>query len=247
VALDRAARVPRLFVETEIVVGTRLTLPPATARHARFALRLRTGDELTLFNGQGGEYSAHLKFTGDVTQAEVVAFAPVERESARIVTLAQCIPANEKMDWIVEKSVELGVNCIAPLQSERSVVRLDAERAQSRRARWEGLCRAACEQCGRNRLPEVRAPQRLDAFLAGLGDVGQRALLHVGDAAPLLTVIKGSGPACLLVGPEGGLTQKEVRLACDFGFTAASLGAQVLRAETAALAGLALLQVKRDE
>lgn len=238
---------PRLYVPLPLAPGAELALPPGPARHVQ-VLRLQPGDALTLFNGEGGEWSAQvLRMGRSEVQVRVGAHDAVEREAARAVHLAVGLMAAERMDWLVEKATELGAASIAPLLMTRSSLRLSGERADKKRAHWQAVAVAACEQCGRNRVPAVHSPQALADALAGWkgGASAQRWMLSLAEGAqPLSALLMGApvdAPLFLLSGPEGGLNPDEESAARAAGFTAASLGPRVLRAETAPLAALAML------
>ena len=235
---------PRLLVDTPLQLGA-LQLPAAAARHLR-VLRLQPGDALTLFDGRGGEWDAVLRQAPD--RVELLQHLPLERELAPAVTLALVMPANERMDALVEKATELGAAALQPLMSARSVLRLSAERAERRLAHWRGVAAAACEQCGRNRLPELLPPLPLHAWLRGLPPVppGQQRLLLAAPAqgqASSFGALRGRlgqlHSVLALSGPEGGFDADELRLAQDCGFLPLRLGPRVLRADTAPLALLA--------
>lgn len=231
----------RLFCSTPLAAGA-LRLPQDAARHAQ-VLRLQPGDALTLFDGAGGEWSAAVTRMGraDVDVA-VGAHDPVEREAARAVHLLVGMPANERMDWLVEKAAELGAASVQPVASARSVLKLDGERAARRRERWQAIAIAACEQCGRNRVPAVALPLPLKEALARAPQGDARLLLSLrAEGRPLAQAAGSAGPVWLLHGPEGGLTAEEEDAALAAGFAPASLGTRVLRAETASVAALALL------
>lgn len=225
---------PRLFIPTALRVGL-FDLPAAAARHAQ-VLRLRAGAELALFDGTGGEWLARLV---SPHQAEVREHRCIERETSQSVQLAIGMPANERMDWLVEKAVELGVAAIQPLITQRSVLRLGGERAQKRVAHWQGIAVAACEQCGRNRLPRIDPIRNLADWLGDPPAATARLLLSPqAEAAAALPVLTAGQSACVLSGPEGGLDAQEEALALAAGFTPATLGPRVLRADTAPLAAL---------
>jgi 16S rRNA (uracil1498-N3)-methyltransferase len=235
---------PRLYVSEPLRADTTRALPAAAARHAQ-VLRLQPGSEVTLFDGRGGEWAARIEAMGkrDVT-AVALRHDAVERELPCRVTLALAMPAGERMDFVVEKATELGAARIVPLMSERSVLRLTGERADKRRAHWQAIAAAACEQCGRNRVPDVDLPQPLAAWLATLGpraDDEQRWLLGWRDAQPWSATSESS--VITLSGPEGGFTADEENLAALHGFTCVSLGSRVLRADTAPLAVMAALSL----
>jgi 16S rRNA (uracil1498-N3)-methyltransferase len=239
---------PRLHVDTALAAGSALTLPPAAARHAQ-VLRLQPGDALTLFDGRGGEWSARIDTMGkrDV-RATALAHHAVERELPFAVTIALAMPSADRMDFVVEKATELGVAAFVPLLSERSVLRLASERAEKRRAHWQAVALAACEQCGRNRVPTIHPVMPLPAWLATLPHAdaaGARLLLAWRDAAPWTRATAGLATSdaglTLLSGPEGGFSHSEEDAARAIGFAVVSLGARVLRADTAPLAALAAL------
>jgi 16S rRNA (uracil1498-N3)-methyltransferase len=208
---------------------------------------MQPGHSLTLFNGEGGEFSAEVQHMGRSDVRVVVGeHRHVECEAAVQVHLAVGMPANERMDWLVEKATELGVHRITPLMTERSVIRLTGERAEKKQAHWQAVAASASEQCGRNRVPLIDAPERLDAWLAkqtAQDDVVQGVLSLHASTQPL-TAMRANAVQkswVLLNGPEGGLTDAEDAAARAKGFVALSLGERVLRAETAALGALALL------
>lgn len=233
---------PRFHCPVPLAEGQVLALPPGAARHVQ-VLRLQPGRELTLFNGGGGEFEAVVETMGrsDVT-VRVGRHSPIEREAARDIHLAIGMPANERMDWLVEKAAELGAASIQPLLAERSVLKLTGERAAKKQAHWQGIAVAACEQCGRNRVPPVHAVMGFAEWAAGAPVPGTGLLLSLSeDARPLREAAPASGPLHLLSGPEGGLSGAEEAAARARGFMPMSLGRRVLRAETAPLAALAAL------
>jgi 16S rRNA (uracil1498-N3)-methyltransferase len=241
---------PRFFVDSNLEPGDVVALPDEVARHVQ-VLRLATGDTLTLFNGRGGQHEARLVEIGRRSAlAEIGAFAPVEVEPPYGITLAQGIAGGDKMDWLVEKAVELGVARIAPLVTARGVVRLSAERAERRQTHWQGIVRAACEQCGRNRLAVVDSPCDFSKWLATVPDGADEGALRLmlspraGTGFASLPESPPSGEVTLLIGPEGGLSPEEEDAALARGFTALSLGPRVLRTETAGIAVLAALAAR---
>jgi 16S rRNA (uracil1498-N3)-methyltransferase len=234
---------PRFYCPAALASGARLELPPGAARHVQ-VLRLQPGAALTLFNGAGGEFVATITRMGrsDV-EVEIGAHTAVEREPAREVHLAIGMPANERMDWLVEKATELGVASLQPLLAKRSVLRLKGERADKKRAHWQGIAVAACEQCGRNRVPEVREVLGLSEWLSAPPN-GTRLLLSLQAGSPPLAQVTAAlppGAATFLSGPEGGLSAAEEAAALAQGYTPVTLGPRTLRAETAPLAALAAL------
>jgi 16S rRNA (uracil1498-N3)-methyltransferase len=230
---------PRLHCPGPLAQGQALDLPAVAARHVQ-VLRLQPGEEVTLFDGTGGEWSATIEKMGRTdVRVQVGSHSDIEREAARAVHLAVGIPANDRMDWLVEKAAELGVASLQPLASERSVLRLQGERAQRRQAHWQAIAAAACEQCGRNRVPAVHAIAELASWQPAIAD---RYLLSFSpDARPLADLLASHDPILLLSGPEGGLSPREETAAREAGFRPVTLGARILRADTAPLAALAVL------
>jgi 16S rRNA (uracil1498-N3)-methyltransferase len=232
----------RLYCDLPLSPGAEIALPEAAARHAVTVLRLQTGDTLTLFNGAGGEYSATLVAANKrEARVRLTEFHAVERESPLQITLALGISAGERMDYSLQKATELGVSAIQPLATERSVVKLAGERAGKRLQHWQHVVIAACEQCGRNRVPAVAPVQKLYLYLDAVGRDKRRLLLSP-DAAMPLKRVPPSADVVLLVGAEGGLAPAEHQAAEACGFEPVSLGPRVLRTETAPVAALAVLQ-----
>ena len=239
---------PRFHCSVPLTAGASLALPPGAARHVQ-VLRMQPGDTLTLFDGAGGEYAATVERMGRSEVAVAVgAHTPVEREAARAVHLAVGMPANERMDWLVEKATELGVTSIQPLATAHGVLRLSGERAEKKRAHWEAIAVAACEQCGRNRVPVIHPVQSFAGWLgsaAASDTAATRLVLSLADGTRAVTAVaaatSSAQPALVLSGPEGGLSATEEQDAIARGFAPATLGARVLRAETAALAALVSL------
>ena len=236
----------RLYVPIDWCAGTTIALPEGATRHTQ-VLRLQPGDAVVLFNGRGGEWLGRVaQMARGSTVVEVIEQVAVERELPTAVTLAVGMPANDRMDWLVEKAAELGVAAIQPLECSRSVLRLQGERASKRVAHWQAIAVAACEQSGRTAVPEVRAVLPLLPWLAAgescLAPSGARWVLSLREARPLgemLASQAGLVSACFLSGPEGGLSEEEERAAREAGFAAVSLGPRTLRADTAPLAALA--------
>lgn len=237
---------PRLHCPGPLASGQSLELPPGAARHAQ-VLRLQPGNAITLFNGEGGEFDAVIEQMGrSAVRARVTQHHADEREAGREVHLAIGMPANERMDWLVEKATELGAASIQPLVAQRSVLKLAGERAEKKRAHWQGIAIAACEQCGRNRIPPVHPVLDLERWLTTATAQPVRLLLSLAAQALPVGIAAAAGGAVLaLSGPEGGLTDDEQSAALDRGFQAVSLGRRVLRAETAPLALLAALTLER--
>lgn len=235
---------PRFHCPVSLSVGSTLTLPAGAARHVQ-VLRLQPDDTITLFNGEGDECEATITRMGrSEVEVRITSHTAVEREAPRAVHLALGVPANERMDWLVEKAAELGAASLQPLQTERSVLRLSGERAEKKRQHWQAIAVAACEQCGRNRVPPVPALQALPAWLASGALPHQRLLLSLqADSLPLAQQVArlDGSPVVFLSGPEGGLSPAEEQVARAAGFVPVSLGPRTLRAETAPLAALAAL------
>jgi 16S rRNA (uracil1498-N3)-methyltransferase len=232
---------PRIHVDRPLAPGAEFALGSTATRHVQ-VLRMQPGDALTLFDGSGGQWAGVINaISRREVRVRTLHFDAVERELARAVTLAIGMPANERMDALVEKATELGVARIQPLVCERSVLRVAADRAVRKATHWRAVAIAACEQCGRNRVPEVAEPMRLGAWLDG--PEGQRhgrwLLSTAADAAPWPPAASDAPQVLVLSGPEGGFTATEEAAARAAGFEAFSLGARVLRADTAPLAALA--------
>lgn len=239
---------PRIWVAGPLAAGLQLTLPAAAANHVARALRLAAGDPLTLFDGAGGEYPARLSLVAkDRVEVELFAHAPVERESVLRLRLVQCLQGGDKMDFTIQKAVELGVEEIVPVISRRSVVRLDGERARKRVEHWRQVVVAASEQCGRNRLARVTEIEHIDRWLGQPPrDPARRLLLSPHAAVTVESLFAETSPSGveLLIGPEGGLAPEEDERARAAGFSALRLGPRVLRTETAGLAAIAALHAR---
>ena len=243
---------PRFHCPVDLATGLELELPAGAARHVQ-VLRLQPGDAITLFQGGSfhgglagtgaGEFEASVTHMGrSSVRVQVGAHHAIEREAPREVHLLAGITANERMDWLVEKATELGAASITPLLAERSVLKLKGERADKKRAHWQAIAIAACEQCGRNRVPVVAAAVDLAGWLEANAKAApmQRLLLSLHSASVPISNFQGAAaPAVFLSGPEGGLSPAEEDAALAQGFLPVSLGRRVLRAETAALAALA--------
>ena len=230
---------PRIHCPVPLAQAAVIELPPSAARHVQ-VLRLQPGDSLTLFDGAGGEWDASVERMGrsDVT-VRVGRHHAVEREPPLKVHLAVGVPANERMDWLVEKATELGVASLQPLLTERSVLRLQGDRARKKQEHWQAIAIAACEQCGGNRVPRVHAVQELGRWEPPGGP--RRCMLSVSATATHLQAIPNASDILLLSGPEGGFSAREHESALAAGFVAVTLGPRVLRADTAPLAALAAL------
>ncbi len=235
--------VSRFFCPDGVASGARTALPEQAAHHAARVLRLREGGSVSLFDGKGGEFAAtivQIDKRGVIVQ--VGEHRAVECESPLRVTLAQAISAGDKMDLTLQKATELGIARIQPLESERSVVRLSGERADKRVAHWQGVVVAACEQCGRNSIPQVAPIRRFADWLGDFPDDGLRLMLSPDAETGLRNLPKPERPVTLLIGPEGGFSAAESAAARHARFIPLRLGSRILRTETAALAALAAIQ-----
>lgn len=233
---------PRFFCPLPLAIGTTIALPDHIAHHIH-VLRLAIGDTIALFNGEGGEYNATLNAI-DRRQAfaEVKTFSPRESELPYAVTLAQALPEGTKMDWIIEKAVELGATAIQPIAAQRCVVRLSAERAAKKREHWQGIIESAAEQSGRNRIPHLAEPADFNDWIRQQ-NLHRRIMLspHAEQSLSDWARHHPSQTVALLIGPEGGFSEQEENAAVAHGVLPLSLGPRVLRTETAGLAALAAL------
>lgn len=237
-------RRPRVYLPRPLTRGALVTLDATAARHIKQVLRLKAGAELILFDGSGGEWHAVLeRLDRDAVLARVGTYHVHTAESPLAVVLAQGVSRGERMDYTLQKAVELGVTRIVPLFTERSVVNLKGERLAHRQQHWQAVAASACEQCGRDRVPAVGVPRPLTEWLAD-GDAAGLKLVLDPDAAQGLP--RGAAPppdqVTLLIGAEGGLSRIEMELARRAGFLPCRLGPRILRTETAAVAALAALQ-----
>lgn len=233
---------PRFFCPQALSIGAQIALPDAISHHLH-VLRSGVGDRITLFNGEGGEYVAVLtEIERKRAFAEIKTFSPREAELPYAVLLAQALPEASKMDWIIEKAVELGVTAVQPIAAQRCVVKLGEERIAKKLAHWQGILAAAAEQSGRNRVPQLSEPMDLQRWLA-LQDPHVRILLTPRAEHSLSNWTRHHAPQAvtLLIGPEGGFTEQEEKTAIESGAIALSMGKRVLRTETAGLAALAAL------
>jgi 16S rRNA (uracil1498-N3)-methyltransferase len=235
----------RLHVDGELHSGRQLTVAGTAGNHIARVLRLRAGDALTLFNGQGGEYGGTIEeIRRDSVLVSVLEHRAVDRESPLQLVLVQGISRGERMDWVVQKATELGVWRIVPVFTERSVVQLDDRQAARKVQHWRSIAIAACQQSGRNRVPQIAQPVALYDLLEQ-PHLGGVALLLSPGATMRLTDIPAAAPgATVLIGPEGGLAEVEQEAAIRSGCTPVRLGPRVLRTETAAVCALTLLQQK---
>jgi len=235
-------RLTRVHVPDPLTAGRRYTIEGDAANHITRVLRLKPGDPLTLFDGRGGEHAASIEeFRKGAVIVTVGDRSPTARESSLSLTLAQGVSRGERMDWVIQKATELGVTRIIPVLTERSVVKLDAKHAERKLLHWQGIAIAACEQSGRDKVPDIAAPLELQYFLSNV-DATTRVLLSPTGTQRVNELKVPEPKIIVLIGPEGGLTETEQRAAVGAGFLAVRLGPRVLRTETAAVAALTLLQ-----
>jgi len=235
-------RIPRIYVPVPLHTGARVTLDQNAANHAVRVLRLAVGAPLILFNGEGGEYEGFIdsidRHSVTITVGD---FRGLGRESPLDITLVQGVSRGERMDYTLQKAVELGVTRIVPVLSERSVVKLAGERLQRRLHHWQGVVTSACEQCGRDRVPTVGDIIALNDWLPTAGEGLKLVLYHKAEHG-LSAIDSVPNSITLLIGPEGGLSDAELQGAAAYGFTPLRLGPRVLRTETAAVVILTALQ-----
>lgn len=236
-------RVRRIYVPEALHLGDRIRLSREASHHVAQVLRLRDGNELKLFNGRAGDYIGIIRLEGRSVSVEIARFEEAHTESPLRVELVQSISRAERMDYTIQKSVELGVAAIHPVFTQRTVLRLEPKRLARRRDHWHRVIINACEQCCRSELPELHPPRPLAEFLAHCHPAAHPHLLLAPSGVHRLeNVREGTRAATLLVGPEGGLSESEKRQALDAGFTSLNLGPRVLRTETAAVVALSILQ-----
>jgi 16S rRNA (uracil1498-N3)-methyltransferase len=236
-------RLTRVHCAVPLAQGGEATLPDAAATHVTRVLRLRVGDRLAVFDGRGSEHHAEIgAITGGEVRVRVLERVASRPESPLAVTLVQGVSRGERMDWALQKATELGVSAIAPVLCTRSVVRLDAGQAGAKLRHWQAIVVAACEQSGRSRLPELRMPESLHAYLERLAGHACRVILDPQATAELAGMPDPGAAVDLLIGPEGGFDDEELALAGAAGFQPVRLGPRVLRTETAGTVALAVLQ-----
>ncbi len=237
-------RIPRIYCPAPLSIGSHIDLPPTALNHVIRVLRLKAGATLSLFNGADGEFHGVLAtVTRSTATVRIQAYSPHEAESPLPVLLAQGISRGERMDYTLQKAVELGVSVIFPVLTERSMVKLEHERWRRRIQHWQGVIAGACEQCGRNRLPLLLEPVSLTTCLQSSALRGLKLVLDPLATSTLSTIASSPPAVSLLIGPEGGLSPAEIALAEAAGFTAVRLGPRVLRTETAALVAVTAVQL----
>lgn len=236
---------PRFYTPGTLAPGALVKLLDSAATHASRALRMKVGDTAVLFNGDGNDYPCELTIMNkSEVSARIKTVRANHNESPLQITLVQAISSGDRMDFTIQKAVELGVSRIQPVSSQRSVVKLSGDRAEKRREHWQNVVISACEQCDRAVIPQVMPAVSLPQWLAQ-AETGALRLLLAPDASQKLNDLpRPTGLIQLLIGAEGGLTQDEVRLATSHGFTSVQLGKRILRTETAALAAISSLQTR---
>ena len=235
-------RIPRVFTTQPLSAGGTIQLEVGVARHLTSVLRMVQGQNVILFDGRGGEYNAELICVKKgAARAKVGGFVDTERESPLKIELAIGISRGERMDWIVQKATELGVTVITPLFTERCEVKLNAERLEKKTRHWQQVAVSACEQCQRNTLPVIQPAVSLERYLSTTNE-GLKLVLHHRSSQRLDEMRNQNNHVTLLVGPEGGLSEREISLANSTGFSPLSIGPRVLRTETAPLAAISIIQ-----
>ena len=236
-------RIPRIFSAQKLQSNASIELEPGPSQHLSRVLRMKPGDSIILFDGTGGQYATTISALSRKSVVAITSdFDPAERESGLCLHLGIAISRGERMDWVVQKATELGVSAITPLRTERTEVRLNMERAEKKLRHWQQIATSACEQCGRNRLPNIQPAQDLAQWVDGVQADTRLVLHHRASAAQTDTTSPSS--IALLVGPEGGLSPDEITAAEQGGFSSLQLGPRVLRTETAPLAAIAILQAR---
>ena len=235
-------RIPRVYSPQTMAIGDCIELEAGAARHLTSALRMSPGQFITLFNGQGGEYTAELiEAKKGKAKVSITNFDQVSRESSLSIHLAIGISRGERMDWIMQKATELGVSEITPLFTERCEVKLSGDRLEKRVGHWQQVAISACEQSQRNTVPLVNKPKKLEQWQASC-DASLKLVLHHRTKSSLTDTPRPSAEVALLIGPEGGLSEREIEQAIALNFQPLALGPRVLRTETAPLAAIAILQ-----
>ncbi len=235
-------RIPRIYTSANLTVGTDINLDEGAARHLTSVLRMTAGQAITLFNGQGGEYSAQLtQAKKGRASASISAFIDTDRESPLSLHLAIGISRGERMDWIVQKATELGISAITPLFTSRCEVKLSGERLEKRLKHWQQVAISACEQSQRNTIPVINPAINLDQWLQSC-ESNLKLVLHHRTQQRLAEMTNSNNQIALLVGPEGGLSDTEIEQALEASYQALAIGPRVLRTETAPLAAISIIQ-----
>ncbi len=237
-------RIPRIYHPQPLAAGQLIALSEDAANHVGRVLRMQPGQELDLFDGSNRVFRAEITSADKKrVQAQIQTVTEDNRESPLFLHLGQVMSRGEKMEFTIQKSIELGVNVITPLISERCGVKLDSERLDKKLSQWQKIAIAACEQCGRNQVPEIRPVMQLEEWCAEQDD-GLKLNLHPRASASINTLPLPVERVRLLIGPEGGLSAQEISMTADYQFTDILLGPRVLRTETTALTAITALQVR---
>lgn len=242
-------RVTRIHVDAALAIGAALVLPEAAATHLLRVLRLQAGDACVLFNGDGCDYGAHITAIDKrAVRVEVVSMQPLDNESPLRIVLLQALARGDKMDWILQKATELGVNALMPVMSERSEVKLDVERSGKRAAHWRSVVVSACEQSGRATVPSIAMPLSLEQALNLLPEGSQRMALAPAAGRGMDDIeVCCSCVQVVAIGPEGGWSPRDLMSLTSAGFTEVRLGPRILRTETAGIAVIAALQLRSGD
>ncbi|MBN1379519.1 MAG: 16S rRNA (uracil(1498)-N(3))-methyltransferase [Gammaproteobacteria bacterium] len=234
----------RIYQAGQLSVGSNISLDQRASHHLLNVLRMQSGNEVILFNGDDKEYPATLTIHGKTITAFITNVQNAFRESPLHITLAQGVCRGDRMDWAIQKAVELGVGCIAPIYCERSMKALDTERAEKKQQHWQGIVISACEQSGRCRLPILAATRPLSDYLSNRDISTKGFVLDPSSEQSLKSSVSSNGKIEILIGPEGGLCRHEIEMACKTGYQRVGLGPRILRTETAGVAALAIIQAE---
>jgi len=236
-------RITRIHHPEPLAPGQEISLQPQAATHLTRVLRVQAGTELTLFNGDGNEYTAVIsRVQRNHAWADITHVQAIDRESPLDIHLGQGISKGDRMDYTIQKAIELGVSTITPLMTEHSTVQLKADRLKKRLKHWQGIIHSACEQCGRNRVPIMNKPLALEQWLVQIEKSSLKLTLAPNADHSFNTMAAPDADITLLVGPEGGLSELEIKLSLEHGFTGLRLGPRILRTETAAVTCLSVIQ-----
>jgi len=237
-------RTTRFYQDTALESGQTLLLTDEASHHLQHVLRLKPGDTLTVFNGQGGEYTAHVTaIQKRSVEIQLDEFQDLDCESPLSIQLIQCIARGDRMDTVIQKAVELGVSQVTPVMSEHCQVKLNAIRATQKHAHWQAVSVHACQQSGRNRLPMIDEPVQLNTALNNLNE-GLRICLDPTATQTLSELPNSADKITLIIGPEGGFSNKEITLLAEHHFVKVKLGPRILRTETAAIVATSLIQAR---
>jgi 16S rRNA (uracil1498-N3)-methyltransferase len=239
-------RIPRIYQAGPLTLGQQVELDKTAAHHLTRVLRMQDNDRIIIFNGEGGEFNAHISLLGKQVYAQLGQFNDRDPESHLNITLLQGISKGERMDICIQKAVELGVKKIVPVICQRTVVNIKGERSDKKLQHWLGIIINACEQSGRTQIPQLIEPLKLDDALV-LSSLGFKLTLSPDADTSLPELATTNNDIALLIGPEGGLTTQEIQQAQTHGFQTVRMGPRILRTETAAIAAITALQVLRGD